>query len=204
MGILLRAFVLGAVGGVIPGAVLTILLVSALQGGLSAGLRAFVWAMISEILVAGSLLLVAIQLPLNANVFTGIGVVGACVLLYFAWSVFKLRSVKVHGEGMLFTPSKILLLSATNAPLYIFWTTVCFPLIWQLAQTWNFAIAAVSYFIVFEIGWGITTFMMLLVFLYSRRVLTNESIMHKVFIAVSLVLAGFGVNILIQSIRTIL
>ena len=200
MDILLQAFILGAIGGIVPGAVLTILLVSALQGGLKAGTQAFFWAMLSEVVIAGGLLLIATKLPLQAKVFSFIGLIGSVVLLYFAWQVFQLRSIRIQDDSTLFTPLKIFLLSATNAPLYIFWITICFPLIWQLANEWTLTLAASSYFILFEIGWSITTFIMLLLFVFSRKVLTNEHIMHKVFILVSLLLAGFGIRMLIKSI----
>ncbi len=204
MDVLLQAFVLGAIGGVVPGAVLTILLVSALQGGLVGGLRAFFWAMLSEILIAGGLLLLAAQLSMGEEVFMAIGFVGGVVLLYFAWQVFKLRSIQIHNTPALFTPGKILLLSATNAPLYIFWTTICFPLIWQLSTRWPFSVAAVSYFASFEVGWGITTFSMLLLFVFSRRTLANEGVMGKVFMSVALILAGFGINMLVRSVASLL
>jgi threonine/homoserine/homoserine lactone efflux protein len=160
--------------------------------------------MISEIIVAGGLLFIATLLPLNVEVFNVVGLIGSAVLLYFAWSIFQLRSVKVHDEHVLFTPSKILLLSATNAPLYVFWTTICFPLIWQLARVWRLPLAAFSYFVTFEIGWAITTFTMLLLFLFSRKTLTNEGIMHKVFISIALILAILGMHIFIQSVQSLI
>lgn len=191
---------LGAIGGLVPGAVLTILLVSVLQGGLRAGLRAFWWAMLAEIVIAGALLLVAAQLPLGENFFLLLGGVGGVVLFYFAWQVFQLRSVSIENGTVLFSPQKIFLLSATNAPLYVFWTTICFPLIWELARTWSLALAAPLYFLAFEIGWGITTFGMMLVFVFSRSTLTNERVMRLVFTCIALILAGFGLRMLITAV----
>ena len=200
MGILLQAFTLGAIGGVIPGAILTLLLVSVLQGGMRAGIIAFLWAMISEVTVAGALLILATQLPLDDVAFMVIAGVGGAVLLYVAWQVLQLRAISIGGGGMLFTPAKILTLTATNAPLYIFWTTICFPLIWELARTWGLALAAPLYFMFFEIGWGITTFGMMLLFVFSRKTLTNERIMGKVFVGIALILAAFAVKMLITSV----
>ncbi|TSC86480.1 MAG: Uncharacterized protein G01um10148_466 [Parcubacteria group bacterium Gr01-1014_8] len=202
MDLLLQGFVLGAVGGIVPGAVLTILLVSALQGGLYLGLRTFFWAMLSEIAVAGALLLLATQIPLNERLFMGMGLVGGFVLVYFAFKVFTLKSVGIpEHERTVFTPLRILILSATNAPLYIFWISICFPLIWQLAASWGLSAAAVSYFVAFELGWGISTFMMLMLFIFSRSVLMDERIMRKVFVALSIILAGFGIKMFITSVQ---
>lgn len=200
MDILLQAFVLGAIGGFIPGAVLTMLLVSTLQGGLKGGLRTFAWAMLAELIIVGVLLLAALQLPLHTSTFMAVGFVGGIVLLYFAWQVFKLRAVRIQQNGpVLFTPSKIFLLSATNSPLYIFWTTICFPLIWRLGESLTLPLAAISFFIIFEIAWATATLIMLLLFVFSRKTLTNEHVMHKVFIVIALILGGFGIHMLLQS-----
>src|SRR3989344_5824190 len=199
MRILVEAFILGAIGGFVPGAVLTLLLVSVLQGGLTAGVRAFWWSMLAEVLIAGSLLLIATQLPIGQSFFNVIGVVGGGFLFYFSWKIFQLRSITVHDGALLFTAPKIFLISATNAPLYIFWSTICFPLIWQLATIWSLPVAAVSYFVVFEVGWAITTFITILLFVYARPMLSNERIMHRIFIFLALVFAAFGFRLLITS-----
>ena len=157
--------------------------------------------MLSEIFVAGTLLVVAAQFSLPQSVFAAIGILGGLVLFYFAWQVLGLRSVSVEEGYVLFSPSKILLLSATNAPLYIFWVTICFPLIWELAQVWPLALAAMTYFAAFEIGWGLTPFIMLLIFVFSRKTLTNERVMGKVFAGVALLLVIFGVQILVKSVQ---
>lgn len=109
MEILIQAFVLGAVAGFIPGAVMTLLFVTVMQGGLAAGVRAFFWSMLSEITIAGGLLLIATQLPLDQGFFTVVGFIGGTVLIYFAWKVFQLRSIAVQGDTQLFTAPKILL-----------------------------------------------------------------------------------------------
>ena len=200
MEVLVQAFVLGIVAGFIPGAVLTLLLVSTLQGGLSAGIRAFWWSMLSEILIAGGLLLLASLLPLSASSFTAIGIVGGAVLLYFAWNVFQLKSISVNDAPIFFTAPKIFMLSATNAPLYIFWSTICFPLIWQLASNWSLPIAAIAYFLAFEIAWALSTLATVLIFAYARPVLTNEQMMRKVFICIALILAGLGIKMFLTGI----
>ena len=204
MNILFQGFALGLVGGIIPGAVLTVLFVSTMQGGLFAGIRAFLWAFLAEISIVGVLLYIALQLPLHPDVFVAIGGIGGIVLLYFARQVFQLRSIEAEGSPILFTAPKIFLLQTTNAPLYIFWLTICFPLIWQLAKTWPLVSAAISYFAVFEIGWAISTLAVLLLFNFSRITLTNERIMRVVFIIISTVFALFGFRMLISAFTSLL
>ena len=200
MEVLLQAFVLGAVAGFIPGAVMTLLFVSVMQGGLPAGMRAFFWSMIFEIVIAGGLLVIATQLPLKHDFFTAVGLVGGTVLLYFSWKVLHLRAVNVQNDSVLFTAPKIFILSATNAPLYIFWSTICFPLIWDLSVRWTLPVAAISYFVVFEIAWAITTIISILLFVYSRATLSNERIMHKVFTVLAVIFMGFGIKLIASGI----
>lgn len=204
MDILLQAFVLGAVGGLVPGAVMTLLFVSAMQGGLPAATRAFLWSMVSEICIAGGLLFIATLLPLDQKFFAGVGALGGVALLYFAYHVFQLRRMHIDGETTLFSAPKIFLISATNAPLYIFWSTICFPLIWQLAARWSLPIAALSYFTAFEIAWGITTYATVLAFVYSRSFLMNERIMHKVFIGIALVFVAFSIRLFLSAVALFL
>lgn len=199
--ILSQAFIFGVVGGVIPGTVLTMILVSTLHRGFWAGFKVFGWAVFSEMVIVAALLFGAVQLSLSIRDFAFVGLFGGAILIYFAWRVFKLRSVKVEDSPVLFTPSKIFLLSITNAPLYVFWITICFPLIWQLGEEWMLTAAAGSFFILFQIGWGLATGLMLWFFAFSRKVLTNEHVMHKVYIGVAVLLAGFGLRLLVQSVN---
>ena len=204
MHTLLQGFTLGVVGGLIPGPILTLLLLSVLQAGLAAGLRAFIWAMVSEVVIAGTLLIIAIQLPISDSFFTALGFIGSGVLIFFSYQVFQLRSVTVQNQGVTFTPQKIFIISVTNATLYIFWVTVCFPLIWQLSAAWGIPVAAGTYFLSFELGWGLTTFGMMLLFIFVRPWLSNERIMHTVYIFLSVVLAALSLNMLIRALMMLI
>lgn len=204
MHVLLQAFVLGVIGGAIPGTVLSILLVSVLQGGLRAGSLAFLWSMLSEVAIVGVLLLVATHLPLGPQTFVALGGVGGIVLLYFAWRVFSLRAIRVEESTLLFKPWKIFAIHTVNGPLYVFWITICVPLIWQLSSARGLPTAAISFFIIFEIGWALTTLLIMMLFVFSRTTLTNERIMHRVFSVIALVFVGLGAKMLITSITQFL
>lgn len=195
--ILLEAFGLGLVGGVIPGSILTILLISVIEGGYRAGLRAFLWSLAAELTVVGILLLVLFNLPIPETIFNYVGLVGGLVLFYFAWQVYHLHKInQPENQGVTFSGRKIYTLAATNAPLYIFWTTVCAPLIWQMSARWSLATSAASFMIAFEIGWALSTFVVMLLFVKARRYLTNETVMRKVYIAVSIFMFALGVRML--------
>ena len=201
MHTLLEGFGLGLVGGIVPGSVLTILLVSVIQGGFVSGLRAFFFALLAEVSIVTVLLTILFNLPLPTTAFTYIGLIGGAVLLYFGFQVLKVRNINVHEQAKeTFTPLKIFILSATNAPLYIFWVTICAPLIWEMAQSFPLFFSAITYTGSFEVGWSLSTFAVMLTFVYMRRYLTDQKIMHKVFIAVAAFMFLLGIKMLYTSV----
>ena len=204
MDILFQGFMLGLVSGIIPGTVTTVLLVSTLQGGFLSGMRTLAWVFCAEIVVVGTFLLVILQLPVNQEVFALLGGIGGCVLLYFAWRVYQLQSITLTNEHILFTAPKIFLLHATNAPLYIFWTTIGLSFIVRLSQTWPTSIAAISFVAIFETGWLLAKVVTLLLFVFSRSTLVNTRVMRIVFVITSGIFAIFGVRLLVPAITALI
>ena len=200
MQVLFEAFGLGLVGGVVPGSILTILLVSVMQDGFSSGLRAFLWSLAAELTIVTLLLVALFTLPIPEQLFNYIGLIGGCVLFYFAWQVFHIQKISQPQDGgEIFSGRKIYTLAATNAPLYIFWVTVCSPLIWQLSAEWSLTLSAVSFMTAFEIGWALSTFLVMVVFVKTRGYLTNPNIMRKVYLGVSIFMALLGIRMLYSS-----
>jgi threonine/homoserine/homoserine lactone efflux protein len=201
MQTLIEGFSLGLIGGMVPGSILTILLVSVIQGGFPAGLRAFLWSLAAELTVVGILLIILFNLPISAKTFNYIGMIGGLVLFYFAWQIFHLQKIdQPEKSGAVFSGKEIYTLAATNAPLYIFWLTVCAPLIWRLAEQWPLGISAISFMAVFEIGWSLSTFTIMLLFVKARKYLTNPRIMRKIYIGASMLMFLLGVRMLYLSV----
>lgn len=205
MQILIESFLLGLVGGIVPGSILTVLLISVMQGGSRAGLRAFCVSLGAELIIVCILLGLLLLLPIPSRIFLYIGFVGSVVLLYFAWQILGLSKIdKPESTTQVFSNKKIFLLAATNAPLYIFWVTVCAPLIWQLSETLSLFESAVYFMIAFELGWSISTLGVLWIFVKSRNILTNQRVMRKVYIGVSLFMAFLALRIFYTSIHSLL
>jgi len=195
MQILIEAFLLGLVGGIVPGSILTILLVSVLQGGFKAGIRAFSWCVIAEVSVVLVLLAIMLSLPITPDVFLYLAIVGGLVLFYFASQILKLSKIDhPDNSDTVFSAKQIYLLSATNAPLYIFWITVCTPLIWQLAEQFELYTSAFYFMVAFELGWGLSTFCIILLFAKSRNLLTNPKVMTKVYLGIALFMTLLGIR----------
>jgi len=204
MQILFEAFGLGLIGGIIPGSILTILLISVIQGGFPAGLRAFIWSLTAELTVVGILLLVLFTLPISPSIFNYIGLIGGLVLFYFAWQIFHLYKIdQPQITDTVFSGKQIYTLATTNAPLYIFWVTVCAPLIWKLANYWPLPISIISFMVSFEMGWALSTFIIMLLFVKARQHLTNPNVMRKIYIGASVLMLLLGVRMLFISFLSI-
>ena len=205
MNSLIEAFFLGLTGGVVPGSILTILLISVLQGGFKAGLRAFAWCLTAEILIVTLLLTIILNIQLPPQIFSYVGVIGSLVLFYFAWQITKLSKIEqTEDDKKVFTGLHIFILSATNAPLYLFWITVCTPLIWQLSGDMSLVNAAVTYTLLFEVGWALSTFVILVLFVTTKHILTNPKIMSRVYLGIALFMSFIGCKILYTSVTQLI
>ena len=201
MVILLQGFTLGLLGGLVPGAILTILFVSVLQGGVNQGLRAFGWSLAAELLVAGSLVYAIMLWSPDPVWFHYLGIVGSIVLLYFAWGIWQIKTVDTDVDSKkIYSPIEILTLAATNAPLYVFWVTICIPLIYQLFDQFSVFTAATLYLSAFEIGWALSTLGMMFVFVFARPYLVNDRIASRTYQVIAIIMALFAGNMLYKSI----
>ena len=205
MHAIFEGFGLGFVGGFVPGSILTILLISVIQGGFSSGVRAFFISLLAEIIIVGVLLLILFNLPIPEIAFTYIGLVGGLVLFYFGSQVLRIKSIETPEETKkTFTPTKIFILAATNAPLYIFWVTICAPLIWEIANEFSLVFSIATFMTAFEVGWSISTFAIMLVFVKMRSYLTNPHIMRKVYLGVAGFMFLLGIRMLYSSISVLI
>ncbi len=205
MQILIEAFGLGLIAGVIPGSILTILLISVIRGGFPAGLRAFLWSLAAELTVVGILLTVLFTLPIPKELFTYIGLIGSFVLFYFAWKIFHLQKMdQPEIVNAVFSGKEIYTLAITNAPLYIFWVTVCTPLIWQLSKTWPLSLSVFSFMITFEIAWSLSTFIVMLLFVKGKQYITDPKSMRRVYLILAVIMFLLGVKMLHTSVVSLL
>jgi threonine/homoserine/homoserine lactone efflux protein len=204
MNTLIEAAGLGFIGGMIPGSILTILLISVMQGGFKTGLRAFWWCLGGELITVTILLCLIFSLPIPRVVFDLLGLVGCGVLSYFAWQVSKLRRIENPDNQVFFSPKKIILMASTNAPLYIFWLTVCAPLIIRLSENWGILKAASTFMITFEVAWSISTFTVMLLFVKGREYLRDQKIMGKVYIGAATLMLIVSLRMLHLSLSSLL
>ena len=175
---LITAFVLGLAGGIIPGPVLTITFTEILQSGFIRGLRIVIIALLAETLVALSSLLLLSALGLSESIFQSISLVGALVLLWLAWSVWKIRGIDTT-QRLHFSFGKVFILIFSNGMLWSYWMAVCVPRAMLLSkEVW---MGEYLFILTVEAGWLIATVAAAAAFASFRRILSHPTFMPILF-----------------------
>ncbi len=195
---LLSAFLLGLIGGVIPGPVLTAVFTEILQSGIPKGMRIILWAMLMETIIALISLWIFSSIHYSENFFFGISIIGSVILLWISTSIWKVKSVD-SKEKVHFSLGKITAMIMANGILWTFWITVCIPKAIILSQ--KLFLGDYLFLILVEIGWLISTIAVAIIFSRFRKVLSHPKAIPVVYKIFSLVFIYFALDMLIKSIR---
>lgn len=190
------ALVLGLIGGIVPGPVLTAIFTDILQSGFVKSLRTILWAMGTETLVALVTLLLLQSAGLPEAFFKGLSIVGAAILLWIATQLWKVRSLDT-GEEFHFSLGKISAMILANGVLWTFWITICIPKAIALGQ--EIAYGQFVFLVLVEIGWFISTAGVALVFSIFRKGLSNPRVVPTMFKLFAIVFAYFAFSMLYGS-----
>lgn len=178
---LLSAFILGLVGGIIPGPVLTATFTEILQSGLFKSFRIILWAMLTEAGIALFSLVAISSFGLPESFFRAISFLGAGILIWIATSLWKVKSLDT-GEKVHFSLGKISAMILANGMFWIYWTTICIPKAILLNDKIQFG--QYLFLILVEIGWLFSTAGVAFVFSRFRKLLSKPRaipIMFKIF-----------------------
>lgn len=200
MGLIFELFsiaILGFIGGSIPGPILTSAFTETVREGFVKSLRVIAYALLSEIIVASSILFLLFSFHIPQSIFYAISFVGALVLVWIAWQIWGITHL--NDKGKIFNFKKIFLLTFFNGPLWIFWTTICVPQAYILSK--KIAGGQIIFLLVFEIGWLSSTLLLTFLFSRFRPFLTKKSTISKVFKLFALILLLFAVQLVITSVK---
>jgi threonine/homoserine/homoserine lactone efflux protein len=195
---LVIALMLGLIGGVIPGPVITAVFTEILQSGFMRSVRIIMIAMVTETLVALISLLVFASLHFDQGFFYGLSLAGAAILTWIALSLWKVRSLD-SGEKVEFGLWKIVLMILTNGVLWTYWITICIPKAILLGQ--HLHLGQYLFMGLVQMGWLISTLVVAFLFSRFRKALSRPRVIPLLFKLFSLAFAYFAVDMIIKSIR---
>jgi threonine/homoserine/homoserine lactone efflux protein len=195
---LVIALMLGLIGGVIPGPVITAVFTEILQSGYLRSLRIVLIALVTETLVALISLMVLGSLDFNETFFRGLSLAGAVILIWIARSIWKVRSLD-SGEKVQFGLWKVVVMILSNGVLWTYWITICIPKAILLGG--EFHLGEYLFMGLVQLGWLISTLVVAYLFSRFRRALSRPRVIPVLFKLFALAFAYFAIDMIIKSIH---
>jgi threonine/homoserine/homoserine lactone efflux protein len=193
---LVIAGMLGLIGGVIPGPVITAIFTEILQDGFSKSLRIIFIAMVTETIVAVFSLVLFTSLGLPESFFMGLSLVGALILLWIATSIWKVKSLD-SGKKVHFSLWKIIIMILSNGVLWTYWITICIPKAILLND--HIDLGAYLFMGLVQLGWLVSTVVVALVFSRFRRLLSKPRMVPILFKGFALAFVYFAIDMIYKS-----
>jgi threonine/homoserine/homoserine lactone efflux protein len=195
---LIIALMLGLIGGLIPGPVITSVFTEILQSGYLKSMRIIFIALITESVVALLSLLILDSLGFNEGFFRGLSLAGAAILIWIAIAIWKVRTLD-SGEKVHFGLGKLLIMILSNGVLWTYWITICIPKAILLGQ--QVPLGEYLFMGLVQAGWLIST--MLIAFLFSRfrKALSRPRVIPVLFKLFALAFVYFAIDMTIKSIQ---
>jgi threonine/homoserine/homoserine lactone efflux protein len=195
---LVIAWLLGLIGGVIPGPVITAVFTEILQLGYSKSLRIVLIALVTETLVALTSLLILESLDFNEAFFRGLSMAGAGILIWIATSLWKVRTLD-SGDRVHFGLWKVVVMILSNGILWTYWMTICIPKAILLGD--QIQLGQYLFMGMVQLGWLISTMVVAYLFSRFRKTLSRPRVIPVLFKLFALAFVYFAMDMIIKSIQ---
>jgi len=195
---LVIALMLGLIGGVIPGPVITAVFTEILQSGYLKSLRIIMIALVTETVVALICLLILGSLGFNEAFFRGLSFAGAVILIWIAISIWKVRTLD-SDEKVQFGLWKVIIMILSNGVLWTYWITICIPKAMLLGE--GLHLGEYLFMALVQLGWLISTLMVAFLFSRFRKVLSRPQVIPVLFKIFALAFAYFAIDMIYKSIQ---
>ncbi len=189
---------LGLIGGVIPGPVITAIFTEILQSGYGRSLKIVFLALLIESLVAVMSLLILSIMDFNEGFFRGLSLVGAAILIWIAVSVWQVRTLD-EGKRVKFGTGRLILMILTNGVLWTYWITICIPRAMLLAEEVRHG--AYLFMGSVQLGWLISTLILSFLFSRFRWILSRPRAIPWLMKVFALAFTYFALDMIVGSIR---
>jgi len=194
---LVIAFMLGLIGGVIPGPVITAIFTEILQSGFLKSLRIVFIALVTESLVAVISLLLLDSMNFNEAFFRALSLAGAAILIWISVSIWKVKSLD-PGQKVHFGFWKIIMMILSNGVLWTYWLTICIPKAILLSEQIN--LGQYLFMGLVQLGWLISTLVVAFLFSKFRKILSRPKVIPILFKVFALAFAYFAMDMAYKSI----
>lgn len=193
---LVIAFLLGLIGGVIPGPVITAVFTEILQSGFFKSLRIIIIALVTESLVAVFSLLILASMDFNEVFFRILSLGGAGILVWISLSLWKVRTLDT-GQKVHFGFWKIIVMILSNGVLWTYWITICIPKAILLNDQLH--LGAYVFMGLVQLGWLSSTLVVGFLFSRFRKVLSRPRVIPVLYKIFALAFAYFAIDMVYKS-----
>ena len=204
---ILTTIILGFTCGLSPGPIILLSFSEILRSpkeGLKNGGMYLAVAGLTEFCIGLFLIATASYFQIPTFLLHILSLFGAWLLLFIAYQIFQIRTIQCNTN----TPKKtigmwkIALFVLLNGPLWLFWISVCLPIAFQLGTSiyWG----AYLFICIFEISMMIGLACIIFGFHTFRSFLSQESIVHKIFVFLGILLILMAGKILYTELSLIL
>jgi threonine/homoserine/homoserine lactone efflux protein len=194
--LMINAFILGLIGGVIPGPILASAFSVALIKDFKNGVKVVLWGMFNETSVAIFSLLVIRYLNLPQIIFNLLSVIGAWILFSVALKIWKIKDINL-GVSELFSYKTISYMILTNGVLWMYWISVCIPQAMKLEVI--FKGGSFLFLFLVEFGWLLSTLIATYLFYKIKRIIVNNNSISLVFKVFAIIFVYFSLSMLYSS-----
>ena len=192
---IIEAFLLGLIGGAVPGPILTGTFTEILNLGFLKGIRVIFYALIAETIGALLIFLIFYAIGLNQLAIQIISICGALVLFWLSYQVWNITQINTEARQLITFP-KVFLLTAFNSGYWIFWITIGMPKALMLNES---VLGGKFIFLtVFEFAWLVMTFLLAFVFYQFRPLLQRKNLVGATFKVLAIILILLGVKTLLN------
>ena len=195
---LVIATMLGLIGGMIPGPVITAVFTEVLQSGYLRSLRIILIALVTESAVAVISLVLLASLGFHEAFFRGLSLAGAAILIWISFSLWKVKSLDT-GEKVHFGLWKVVIMILSNGVLWTYWITICIPKALLLGQ--DIPLGEYLFMGLVQLGWLISTLLVAYLFSRFRLILSRPRMIPVLFKIFSLAFAYFAADMVFKSVR---
>ncbi|EKE26477.1 MAG: hypothetical protein ACD_4C00270G0002 [uncultured bacterium (gcode 4)] len=193
---IISAFILGLVGGLVPGPVLTATFTEILQSGILKSFRIILWAMITETVVALISLITLSSMNFPESFFQSLSIIGALILVWISISIWKIHKIDTE-EKVHFSLGKISAMILANGVLWTFWVTVCIPKAILLNEKIIFG--NYIFLLLVELWWLISTILVAITFSRFRKILSHPKVVPIIFKVFALTFVYFAIDMIYKS-----
>jgi threonine/homoserine/homoserine lactone efflux protein len=195
------AIILGLTGGIMPGPIILLAFSEILKSpkkGLANGGIYLIVAGLTEFAIGLFLVATSSWLNIPEIILHSIAIIGSVLLGYIAYQVYKIRKIEYDNSKHKIGVWHIFILMLFNGPMWIFWISICVPSALKLGDLVNFG--QYLFIVIFEISMMFGLGVMLFGFNSFRKVFTNEKLIRKIFIILSILLFIIAAKILYSEI----